>query len=55
MNLWDEETRKNMYVQSILSHNALGFKNPKEMNIGKKPKMSHVNIFGCLLYVHILK
>ena len=25
------------------------------MYIGKKPEVSHINIFGCPIYVHILK
>ena len=28
MHLWDEATRKTVYVQNRLSHNALGFKTP---------------------------
>jgi hypothetical protein len=31
MHLWEEATRKTMYVQNKLSHSALGFKTPEEM------------------------
>ena len=31
MHLWDEAMRIVVYVHNILSHNELGFKNPKEM------------------------
>ena len=42
-------------MQNILSHSALGFKTPEDMYTGKKPEVSHLNIFGCPVYVHILK
>ena len=31
MHLWDEATRKYLYVQNRLSHGALGFKTNEEM------------------------
>ena len=55
MHLWDEATRTTVYVQNRLSHSALGFKTPEEMYTGKKPEVSHLKIFGCLVYVHIPK
>ena len=55
MHLWAEATRKVVYVQNILSHSVLGFKTPEEMYTGKKPDVSHLKIFGCLVYVHIPK
>jgi hypothetical protein len=55
MQLWDEVTRTTIYVQNILSHSALGFKTPEEMFFGKKPEVSHLKIFGCPVFVHILK
>jgi hypothetical protein len=55
MHLWEEATRTIMYVQNILSHSALGFKTPEEMFSGKKPEISHLKIFGCPVFVHILK
>jgi hypothetical protein len=54
MHLWAEEART-IYVQNRLSHSALGFKNLEEMFIGKKPEVSHVKIFGCIVFVHIPK
>ena len=53
--LWDEAARIVVYVQNRLSHSSLGFKTPKEMYTGKKHEVSHLKIFGCLVYVHILK
>ena len=55
MHLWAEATRTKIYVQNRLSHSALGFKIPEEMFSGKKPKVSHLKIFGCLMFAHILK
>ena len=55
MHLWAEATRTTIYVQKRLSHSALGFKTPEDMYIGKKPKVTHLKIFGFQMYVHILK
>jgi hypothetical protein len=55
MHLWDEVERTSVYVQNRLSHSGLGFKTPEEMFSGKKPYVSHLKIFGCLVFVHILK
>jgi hypothetical protein len=55
MHLWDKATRTSVYVQNRLSHSALGFKVPKEMLSGKKPKVIHLKIFGCPMFVHIPK
>ena len=55
MHLWDEAARTTVFVQNRLSHSALGFKNLEEMYIGKKPKVGHLKIFRCLVYVHIPK
>jgi hypothetical protein len=55
MHLWEEATRSTLYVHNILSHSALGFKTPEEMFSGKNPKVSHLKIFGCPVFVHIPK
>jgi hypothetical protein len=55
MHLWVEVARTTVYVQNKLSHSALGFKTPEEMFIEKKPEVSHLKIFGCHVFVHILK
>jgi hypothetical protein len=55
MCLWAEATKTILYVQNRLSHSALGFKTPEEMFSGKKPKVSHLKIFGCPVFVHIPK
>ena len=53
MHLWVEATIIAIYVQNRLSHNALEFKTPEEVYIRKKPEVSNLKIFGCLVYVHI--
>jgi transposase InsO family protein len=55
MHLWDETTRKTIYVQNRLSCSALGFKTPEEMFNGKKPEVIHLKIFGCPIFVQIPK
>jgi hypothetical protein len=55
MHLWAEATRTSVYVHNILSHGALGFKTHEEMFSGKKPKVSHLKIFGYHVFVHIPK
>jgi hypothetical protein len=55
MHLWAEATRTTIYVQKKLSHSALGFKIPEEIFNRKKPKVSHLKIFGCPEFVHIPK
>jgi hypothetical protein len=44
-----------VYVQNRLSHSALGLKTPDVMFTKKKPEVSHLKIFGCLVFIHILK
>jgi hypothetical protein len=55
MHLWAKATRKIVSVQNRLSHCALGFKALEEMSSKKKPEVSHLKIFGCLVFEHISK
>jgi hypothetical protein len=55
MHFWAKVARSSVYVQNRLSHSALGFKTPEEMFSRKKLEVSHIKIFGCLVFVHILK
>ena len=55
MYLWEEATRTIVYVQNRISHSALGNKTPEEMFYGEKPEVSHLKIFGCPVYIHIIK
>jgi hypothetical protein len=55
MCLWAEAAKTTVYVQNRLSHSALGFKTPEEMFSRRKLEVSHLKIFGCPIFVHILK
>ena len=55
MPLWAEVTRTTVYVHNRLSHSFLGFKTREEMLTGKRPEVTHLNIFGFPVYVHIPK
>ena len=55
MNLWVEATRTDVYVHNRISHSALGFKTLEEMFTGNKPEVSHLKIYSCPVYIHILK
>ena len=55
MHLWDEAARTTIYVQNKLSHCVLRFNTSKEMYMGKKLEVIHLNIFGYPVYVHISK
>ena len=53
MHSWAEATWSTVYVHNKISHSALGFKTPEEMFTGKKPKLSHLKIFGCPFFVQL--
>jgi hypothetical protein len=55
MHMWEEAARTAVYVQNRSPHRVLGNKTPEEMFTGKKPKVNHLRIFGCLVYVHVPK
>lgn len=50
-----EATRTTVYLHNKMPHQALGNKTPEELFIGKKLEVSHLRIFGCLLYIHVPK
>ena len=51
--LWEKSTSTTMYVQDISLNTILNEKTPKEVFTGEKPKISHLQIFGCPMYIHI--
>ena len=55
MYLWAKAARTTVYVHNRISHSVLGNKTLEEMFTGEKPKVSHLKIFGCLVYIHIPK
>jgi hypothetical protein len=52
---YGKNQQEQLYVHNKLSHSALGFKTPEEMFSGKKPKVSHLKIFGYPVFLHIPK
>ena len=55
MHLWAEAARTMVYVQNHTPHRVLEKKTPEEVFFGKKPKVSHLRIFNCPVYIHISK
>ena len=55
MHLWLEDAREAVYVHNRTLYRVLENKTPKEAFYGKKPKVSHLRIFGCPVYIHIVK
>ena len=53
--LWAETSNTIVYVHNRSSHIALGNKTRKEAFTGEKPKVGHLRIFGCLVYIHMPK
>jgi hypothetical protein len=44
-----------VYVKNRCPHRVLGMSTPEEDFTGKKPDVSHFNIFGSSFYVHLTK
>ena len=55
MHLSAEVATTIVYVQNRLSCSGLELETHEEMYTEKKPRVRHLKIFGCPLYVHILK
>ena len=55
MHLWEEAARTTVYVQNRSPNCVLAKKTPEEMFTGENPEVSHLRIFGCLVYVHVPK
>ena len=55
MHLWAEACNTVVYVQNRCPHRVLGMSTPEEAFTGKKPDISHLNIFGSSIYVHVTK
>ena len=55
MHLWAEACNIAIYVQNHCPHRVLGMSTPEEAFTGKKPDVSHFNIFGSSVYVHVTK
>ena len=55
LSLWDEAACNAVYIQNRSPHAILGERNPEEVFTSKKPVVSHMRIFGTLLYIHTPK
>jgi hypothetical protein len=55
MHLWAEASSTTMYVYNISPHKILGNKTLEEVFTGKKQEVSHLRIFGCLVFIHVPK
>ena len=53
MHLWAEAARTSVYVQNYTPHIVLENKTPEEVFSSKKQEVSHLRIFGYLVYIHI--
>ena len=53
MYFWAEACNTAVYVQNRCSHRVLGMSTPEEAFTGKKPDISHLNIFGSSIYIHV--
>ena len=55
MQLWAEACNTAIYVQNHCPHRVLGMSKLEEDFTGKKPDISHLNIFGSSVYIHVTK
>ena len=51
--LREESFSTTMYIQNISMHTVLDEKTPEEVFTGENTDISHLCIFGCLVYIHI--
>ena len=55
MHLWAKASKTTVYVHNRTPHRVLENKTPEEVFSCKKPEVSHLRIFRCSVYIHILK
>ena len=55
MHLWAEACNTAVYVQNRCPHRVVVMSTPEEAFTGKKPDISHLNIFGSSIYIHVIK
>ena len=53
--LWAKATTTTMYIHNKILHVVLDEKTLEEVFTSQKPDISHLRIFGCLVYIHIPK
>jgi len=55
MFLWGEASKTIVYVQNRSPHQILESKTFEKVFKGEKPKIGHLTIFGCPVYIHVPK
>ena len=55
IHLWVEACNTEIYVQNCCLHKILGMSTPEEAFSRKRPDISHLRIFGSLVYMHVMK
>jgi len=53
MFLWGEASLKDIYIQNRSCHQILEYMTIKEVFSRRKPKVLHMIIFGCLVYIQV--
>ena len=52
---WKHAVKTAVHIYNVTPISKVKFLTPKEMWSGSKPDISHLRIFGCAAYVHVLK
>ena len=52
---WIYAVKANLHAYNVTPIKRADYKTPKELWSGHKPNISHLRVFGCLAWVHILK
>ena len=52
---WTYAVRTSVHVYNLTPIIRADYKTPKELWTGKVPDVSHLRVFGCSAYVHVLK
>ena len=52
---WIHTVKAKLHMYNITPIKCTDYKTPKELWSGQKPNISHLRVFGCLAWVHILK
>ena len=53
--LWAKATCTTVYIQNKCLHAILEDKTLEEAFTGEKPKVGHLRVFGCPVYIHVPK
>jgi len=54
LEFWGEEVNMAVYIRNRCPTNALDSKTPQEAWSGRKPNVSHLRVFGCKAFAHVL-